>query len=657
MLKFQKRSRNEIKGCFLNLVNSLDFFGQPPFFRILKRQKFNTVLGHILTIILMIVCGLYMYYQIQDLLNHGTPNIIISETQPISMPAFTLDPKNFTFVISITDTSLLSLSTFKKHFDVVLTACNRTRFFNETKQAQDVSLQCRNVPLESCNLDKHFPMDYQKQFFSKFLLKNLFCINSTVSEENPPQIQGYSNADTFQFLQVLMMPCRNSSTYNGCSPPEEIQTALKAGYYAIYLGDTLLKLDNPGRPYEEIITVQFSSFSSSQSKQIQSNFKMIETKTDVGLIRSDIKTELALLQSTQKDFQSSYNQVSYIENLIFMEQRVGNYKRSYIKLQNILGNVGGLWQLVALTISTLVSPVVATLMNLQMANRIFNFENNLNNNESPSVSRSINNLNEHQNQNDFIKEDKNKLGNSQKKSKKNLNQVENRLELKKYLKQKKKQLEIGIFDLFCMNLGIKKSFQQQIKYSIEKIFNKLDVVNILNKMQEIDKLKYVLLNKEQLELFNYIPKPLIPSDMFSKDFEQKLNVLEEKLEFQFILQEEKSDLFKIESAFYAYMKLHQKKKLSETDKNILDLVGEDMISIFEKINKNQDEFLIQSNRNIHSNLNLLEQHQIEILSPISSKGDNVQFNQNDNDMDCNSYQNDDHDEQAAQIPPKIPYKS
>ena len=96
----------------------------------------------------------------------------------------------------------------------------------------------------------------------------------------------------------------------------------------------------------------------------------------------------------------------------------------------------------------------------------------------------------------------------------------------------------------------------------------------------------MLLNKEQLELFNYIPKPLIPSDMFSKDFEKKLNILEEKIEFQFILQEEKSDLHKIESAFYAYMKLHQKKKLNEIDRNILELVGEDMVSIFEKINKN-----------------------------------------------------------------------
>lgn len=52
-----------------------------------------------------------------------------------------------------------------------------------------------------------------------------------------------------------MTPCRNSSTYEGCSSPEEIQAGLKTGFFALYLGDTLLKLDNPGRPYEEIITV------------------------------------------------------------------------------------------------------------------------------------------------------------------------------------------------------------------------------------------------------------------------------------------------------------------------------------------------------------------------------------------------------------------
>ncbi len=38
----------------------------------------------------------------------------------------------------------------------------------------------------------------------------------------------------------------------------------------------------------------------------------------------------------------------------------------------------------------------------------------------------------------------------------------------------------------------------------------MDIIFIINKMIEIDKLKMLLLNKEQLSLFEYIPKPTIP---------------------------------------------------------------------------------------------------------------------------------------------------
>ncbi|CAD8075818.1 unnamed protein product [Paramecium sonneborni] len=661
MLKFQKKAKHEAKACILDVVNSLDFFGQPPFFRILKRQKFNTLLGHFLTVILMIVCALYLYFQFQDLLDQRSPSIIISETQNINTPAFSLNSKNFTFALTIAGPTLSALKTYKKHFDVGMTACNRTRFLNETTQAIEVSLTCRDIPLESCDLDTHFPEQYQKEYFGKFVLKNMFCINKTVREQNPPQLQGFTNADTYQYVTIYMTPCKNSTTYDGCSSTEEIQAGLKTGFFAVYLGDTLLKLDNPGRPYEEIITIQFASFSSSQSKQIFSNFKIIDTKTDVGLIQQDYVQELGLIQSQIKDSTGPFNQNFYIENTLYLEQRANNYKRSYIKVQNILGNVGGLWQLVALTITTIVSPIIATLMNLQLANRIFNFENeNENINEANSLSKSNQNLNIIINgqpqKNDLIVE-LNRQGKIPQQSKRDLDKVQNRGQLKQYLKQRKRQLKVGLWDLICMNLGIKKKHKQQIDYAIEKILCKLDIVNILTKIQEIDKLKYVIFNKEQLELFNYIPKPLIPIDMFSQDFEKKLNVLEGKAEFQFILQEEKSDLIKVESAFNAYMKLSEKKRLSDTDKNILELVGDDMVAIFDKINKNQDEFLLQSNRYMHSNLNLLEQNQIEIISPISSKSDNEQFNRS-----SNNFENDncacieDNEDQVAQIPPKIPSK-
>ena len=40
----------------------------------------------------------------------------------------------------------------------------------------------------------------------------------------------------------------------------------------------------------------------------------------------------------------------------------------------------------------------------------------------------------------------------------------------------------------------------------------LDVLYIIKKIQEIDKLKVLLLNQHQIKVFDYLPKPLITED-------------------------------------------------------------------------------------------------------------------------------------------------
>lgn len=49
---------------------------------------------------------------------------------------------------------------------------------------------------------------------------------------------------------------------------------------------------------------------------------------------------------------------------------------------------------------------------------------------------------------------------------------------------------------------------------------KLDVAYIIKKLYEIDKLKSILMTNEQVKLFNYIPKPLIPNNIFNVGFEK-----------------------------------------------------------------------------------------------------------------------------------------
>jgi hypothetical protein len=44
---------------------------------------------------------------------------------------------------------------------------------------------------------------------------------------------------------------------------------------------------------------------------------------------------------------------------------------------------------------------------------------------------------------------------------------------------------------------------------LERINQRLDIVYLLNKLVELDKLKYLLLDKDQVRLLEYIPRPII----------------------------------------------------------------------------------------------------------------------------------------------------
>ena len=70
-------------------------------------------------------------------------------------------------------------------------------------------------------------------------------------------------------------------------------------------------------------------------------------------------------------------------------------------------------------------------------------------------------------------------------------------------------LKLQCSRVFCC----KKTFNERLYLKAENIFSKeLDIVTILRKLQELEKLKMVLLNDKQLILFNVLAKPLVYLD-------------------------------------------------------------------------------------------------------------------------------------------------
>ena len=105
--------------------------------------------------------------------------------------------------------------------------------------------------------------------------------------------------------------------------------------------------------------------------------KPITTKTDFGFITEDI-SEITTLK---------YN--NYVERISLADKEEGgtflrfimrldnteiiNY-RSYIKIQDILSNLGGLWQIVFLVFLVVSYPINSLSYKLQILNSLFNFE-------------------------------------------------------------------------------------------------------------------------------------------------------------------------------------------------------------------------------------------------------------------------------------------
>ncbi|KAL4495684.1 hypothetical protein ABPG72_014153 [Tetrahymena utriculariae] len=67
------------------------------------------------------------------------------------------------------------------------------------------------------------------------------------------------------------------------------------------------------------------------------------------------------------------------------------------------------------------------------------------------------------------------------------------------------------------SLNFNRPFSKMINYGVEKLYDQLDISYILAKLIEIEKLKYLLLNENQIKLFEFISKPTLYLQDFEND--------------------------------------------------------------------------------------------------------------------------------------------
>jgi len=122
-----------------------------------------------------------------------------------------------------------------------------------------------------------------------------------------------------------------------------------------------------------------------------------------------------------------------------------------------------------------------------------------------------------------------------------------------------------------LTFGRKLSHKEKLILKAEEVFYKeIDIVSILIKLQEIEKLKYVLLNPSQISLLKLLDKPVIHCDDDNKNLMMQLSrtIIESG--------KRRSRAIKENTLVDNYKQLIRSENKSEIDSRILQLLDDEM---------------------------------------------------------------------------------
>ena len=240
------------------------------------------------------------------------------------------------------------------------------------------------LELEICKLEK-FGKKFQDIFKNK-KLENLYCLKDV----EKITLEGYSYLESQKYLQTLFYPCVGyGMDINGnpviCESPENVAKFFEKGKINFNIEDIELTphlYDTPSQPLEKDITgPAFQAL----YQQIYTYLQIVILETDKDVIGfeglSDIETQQFLkydeswiIAAPSPHMGGLISETPIADVSIQLSAKVLTQKRKNTKLIDVLGDVGGLMEVVWSFFNVLASVITDMLYEKSLINNLFSFD-------------------------------------------------------------------------------------------------------------------------------------------------------------------------------------------------------------------------------------------------------------------------------------------
>ena len=564
-------------------LHKIDLFGQPIQLSFDRSPLQKSPIGGLLTILLLLLFSTLAVQSFYDIISKTHLNTSTTDNYEASPPFIDLSPYNMIWAISFNPPALNVWGNGSYfHIDVQQVI--------QTRDSSGKMIKNRtNMQLRPCNLGD----------FSQEAQKTLLDITPNVSTLLCPRmedryfLQGKYSSELFSYSSIKVSACQNSSILT-CASQEQIDDAFSQGInFQFYFINNIININDLAQPLTAFLDDRiYVTIDGKKYQEVNYYFTENRIFTDQSFVQDDF-------QEGNKTFtyENNYDSSSVDLNngttycgMYFRSNFISKYHtRTYDKIWKFISFVGGVWSICHLVFGIMGRSYNRMKLFLRISNELFDFSDEFQT-DSKKTQQVLkeNKITSKPKQNDPTK-----LSFSKKMEH---NKIENDKRISGILNfnnPNRFKLRLGIKEFFVSLIRKKKEtdyFQKQKALKSEaflEINRHLDVVQLIRKMDEIEKLKDLFLNENQKLIFGISQKIKISlknRKRESETFKKRLSYLGMTKSTR--AQNKINDANKeMQKKYEAFLQLQEDKTSKKLNDKLIKLVGSQHLKFLEEMQK------------------------------------------------------------------------
>ena len=359
--------------CNCKTLEEIDLFSKSPDIYYKGKPQKSSIFGRILTISYGVIYAAFFIYKIVRMALKIDVSFIETQTWTGEIPSLRLNNNHF-----YGGFALMNPLTFKPFIDESIyytEAIFRTGIKKNSES--DFTWEDRVLEVEPCQLEK-FGKDFRDLFKGK--VDGLYCLKDV-----DVTIQGHTTLDAYSYFYVTFYPCINGKRgRTNCAPQEFVKQVLNQNLLMVKMEDIELTPQKYNSPIQVRTRELSAPVMDSLYNNIQAYFHIIDMQTDNDILGFEMITNKVREKHFKYDVTFMVNSINtdlptdtgeaYCNIQLQLTEQMISIERTYTKLVEVLGDVGGLMEFIFSFFKLISIFITEALYEKGLINHLFSFD-------------------------------------------------------------------------------------------------------------------------------------------------------------------------------------------------------------------------------------------------------------------------------------------